>query len=248
MLYKPEILQVLLPSLTGSVSLVSIDLSCNKLTDAHADMLARIIADQQTRKDELKWLLSLRTTDARRPISQNILKQFSLAFNELKASGVRQIARVMKTDTYLRCLDLRGNLIQENIIQELLASFKENETLFNFDLRENPGFTPKYEREFALKMLANYGRAKQECEQFDDRAWRDEADFANWQLFDVKIPKELLESYSRKLNLINTKRTEQLVFTESSMVESARSSRASWRISDRSHYYSPPKRSPYRER
>jgi hypothetical protein len=77
-------------------------------------------------------------------------------------SGIKEIARVSKNDSYLRCIDFRGNKIQAKEIDELYAAFKDNDTLFNIDLRENPGFTEKMARTFALKMLANYTRKSNE--------------------------------------------------------------------------------------
>ena len=63
---------------------------------------------------------------------------------------------MISSDTYLRCIDLRGNRIDSRMTEELYNAFKNNESLFNFDLRENPGFTTRHARTFALKMLANY--------------------------------------------------------------------------------------------
>lgn len=86
----------------------------------------------------------------------SILKQLKLAYNEFGGIEIRKIATAVRCDTYLRSLDLRGNLIDSQMIEELYQAFKENESLFNFDLRENPGYEKKYARTFALKMLANY--------------------------------------------------------------------------------------------
>ena len=50
-------------------------------------------------------------------------------------SVIKEIARVIKNDSYLRCIDFRGNKIQAKEIDELYAAFKDNDTLFNIDLR-----------------------------------------------------------------------------------------------------------------
>jgi hypothetical protein len=141
--------------------LVSINLAANGLSEIHGPIIAKIIQTHQQKKDELKWLRSLRSDNTDFDKIRT-LKQLILAHNELCGSGIKDIARVIKNDTYLRCLDFRGNRILAKEIDELYSSFKENDTLFNVDLRENPGLSEKMARTFALKMLANYTRISNE--------------------------------------------------------------------------------------
>jgi hypothetical protein len=141
--------------------LVSINLAANGLSEIHGPIIAKIVQTHQQKKDELKWLRSLRSDNTDFDKIRT-LKQLILAHNELCGSGIKDIARVIKNDTYLRCLDFRGNRILAKEIDELYSSFKENDTLFNVDLRENPGLSEKMARTFALKMLANYTRISNE--------------------------------------------------------------------------------------
>ena len=141
--------------------MVSINLAANGLSEIHGPIIAKIIQTHQQKKDELKWLRSLRSDNTDFDKIRT-LKQLILAHNELCGSGIKDIARVIKNDTYLRCLDFRGNRILAKEIDELYSSFKENDTLFNVDLRENPGLSEKMARTFALKMLANYTRISNE--------------------------------------------------------------------------------------
>ncbi len=141
--------------------MVSINLAANGLSEIHGPIIAKIVQTHQQKKDELKWLRSLRSDNTDFDKIRT-LKQLILAHNELCGSGIKDIARVIKNDTYLRCLDFRGNRILAKEIDELYSSFKENDTLFNVDLRENPGLSEKMARTFALKMLANYTRISNE--------------------------------------------------------------------------------------
>jgi hypothetical protein len=182
----------------------------------------------------------------------NILKQLRLAYNEFKSSGVKEIARVVKTDTYLRSLDLRGNLINSDMIEELYNAFKDNESLFNFDIRENPGFEQKYGRTFALKMIANFTKVAYEYQKTNLPGWKNETEFFNPKFFEVEIPQTKVDSYAKKLKLINTNNIEEIAYTESSVSQKSpkpvHNRNKSWRLSDSSHYYSPRDKTPYRER
>ena len=66
---------------------------------------------------------------------------------------------MLKNDSYIRSLDLRGNRLESQEINDIEDTVKQNESLFNIDLTLNPGFTPKNARTLALKMLTNYTRA-----------------------------------------------------------------------------------------
>jgi len=72
-------------------------------------------------------------------------------------------------------------------MKEIYDSFKENDTLFNIDLRENPGFSEKTARMFALKMLANYTRISNEYYK-DFKILKEEAEYFNPKLLLVEIP------------------------------------------------------------
>lgn len=172
MIYKTEILRELMPCLCESTSLLTIDLSANGLSENHSGMIARIIQEHQARKDEQKWLKSLRKVGSTDEIKLNTLKQLVLAYNEFRGTSVKMIASVIRNDDYMRAIDLRANLIEAEWIDELYSAFKDNETLFNVDLRENPGFQKRHARMFALKMLANYTKTGYEFQQENPLAWK----------------------------------------------------------------------------
>lgn len=132
----------------------------------------------------------------------SILKQLKLAYNEFRGPEVRKFAQAVRSDTYLRSLDLRGNLIEQEMVDELYQAFKENESLFNFDLRENPGYHSKYARTFALKMLANYTKIGYEYQVSESPGWKNEAIFFNQKLLVVEIPTGMVDSYAKKLEQI----------------------------------------------
>jgi Ran GTPase-activating protein (RanGAP) involved in mRNA processing and transport len=123
MIYKTEILRELMPALCESTSLVSIDLAANGLGEDHCGMVARIIQEHQERKDERRWLQSLRKIDDNKPVRLNTLKQLVLSFNELRGSNIKMLSSVIRNDNYLRSLDLRGNLIESEWVAELYSAF-----------------------------------------------------------------------------------------------------------------------------
>ena len=74
----------------------------------------------------------------------------------------------------MRCLDLRANLIETEGIIELFEALKNNLSMFNLDLNENPGLTQKLHRQLALQMLANYTKVGQNIQLENPNQWEDE--------------------------------------------------------------------------
>ena len=73
-------------------------------------------------------------------------------FSDILAS---EMVLALKTDVYLRSIDLRNNNISEKWCSEFLQVFEFNLALTNIDLRLNDGFTNKMHRELALRLLKN---------------------------------------------------------------------------------------------
>jgi len=159
-IYNDEILKILLPSLTTNLNLQEINLAANGLSDRHDSMLSKIIQCHCEHKDETVWQYGLRNEKPPYNVLQG-LKRFNLSHNELTTKAVFSIARVLVSDTYLRALNLRGNLIDEEGVRELHLSMKSNNSLMNLDLRENPGLSPVWHRKIALQMLNNYTKVGQ---------------------------------------------------------------------------------------
>lgn len=63
------------------------------------------------------------------------LKQFKISHNEIEGREIKMITRVLKNDLYLRSLDLSGNHLSNDAINEIEDCVKENESLFHIDLR-----------------------------------------------------------------------------------------------------------------
>ena len=63
------------------------------------------------------------------------LKQFIISHNEIEGKEIKMITRVLKNDLYLRSLDLSGNQISTDAINDIEDCVKENECLFHIDLR-----------------------------------------------------------------------------------------------------------------
>lgn len=63
------------------------------------------------------------------------LKKLVLSHNRFTVKTVRYINRLVKSDSYLRSLDFRGNDMDIEAIEELYDALKDNDSIFNLDLR-----------------------------------------------------------------------------------------------------------------
>ena len=53
---------------------------------------------------------------------------------------------MIKSDTYLRSFNFRANEFDEEAVKEFHDAMKGNLSIFNLDLRDNPGLTQKLHR------------------------------------------------------------------------------------------------------
>ena len=84
------------------------------------------------------------------------LKKFDLSVNKLGYQAAKHISQSLKTDCFLRMLNLSSNQITAEGVKELIDRLVNNKAILNLDLRDNPGFKRKYHRQIALKLLSNY--------------------------------------------------------------------------------------------
>ena len=122
----------------------------------------------------------------------------------------------------MRCLDLRANLIETEGIIELFEALKNNLSMFNLDMNENPGLTQKLHRQLALQMLANYTKVGQNIQLENRKQWKDEQRFFNAKLLVVEIPTKMIKTYAKKLEHIRNN-----CFEKNIRPASARSTRRS---------------------
>ena len=52
-----------------------------------------------------------------------------------------QLNRPIKNDTWCRCINLRANNFDSEALGEIFDAFKDNVSIFNLDLRQNPGLS-----------------------------------------------------------------------------------------------------------
>ena len=74
------------------------------------------------------------------------LKKLNLSHNSFTKKSSFAFAHILKSDVYMRCLDLRSNLIEEEGVTELYESLKNNLSMYNLNLCYNPGLTKKLHR------------------------------------------------------------------------------------------------------
>jgi Ran GTPase-activating protein (RanGAP) involved in mRNA processing and transport len=160
---SPELIQDLQAGLIGCPSLQHIDMSYNSMSDGAGSMFGKILKAQADMRDQYIWMASLRgrVTLAAREIG---LQEFHLRCNKLGALAAETFAKIIEGDEYLRVLDFSFNSIPSEAMEEhLLPSLRQNKTLTNVDLRENPGFNKKVRKLTALCLLRNIDIMKRQA-------------------------------------------------------------------------------------
>lgn len=197
-IYRSEILEALMPCLTTPCGIEDVNLSCNHLDDSYCYLINKILSSHQEEKDEQVWKYGLRNEKPPRE-SMLSLKKLNLSHNQLGLRTVRIINRTIKSDQYCRALNLRANNLCTEAVSELYDALKDNATIFNLDLRQNPGLSQKMHRLLALKMLQNYTKSGQMASVECPETWKLEQKYFNPKLLIVEIPTRMIKTYARKL-------------------------------------------------
>ena len=74
------------------------------------------------------------------------------------------MARNIANDTYVRKIDVQHNSFNSEkaiLNNEFISEIYANESLINFDLRNNKGYTQKVSRKLTLCMLKNIDKARE---------------------------------------------------------------------------------------
>ena len=74
------------------------------------------------------------------------LKRLDLSHNNFTNKSMFDFSKVIKSDTYMRCFNFRANEFDEEAVKEFHDAMKGNLSIFNLDLRDNPGLTQKLHR------------------------------------------------------------------------------------------------------
>ncbi len=111
----------------------------------------------------------------------------------------------LRTDIYMKSVDLRNNEINEHWCREFVKLLDNNKTLTSIDLRENEGFTTRIHRQLALGLMQNIQTLREKV-QLDD-GYQDLEDehqskFIKSNLLTVEVPRKLLKNFSQKLKKI----------------------------------------------
>jgi hypothetical protein len=105
-------------------------------------------------REEYKWKSCLRI--GREPsvdIINRGLKEFILSHNNLGETFMRSMSERIKTDDYLRFIDLRYNKLKSAQIISFLKTIDQNKCLMGLDLRGNLGYA---ENEDVKMLLSHY--------------------------------------------------------------------------------------------
>lgn len=65
------------------------------------------------------------------------------------------IAKYIRRDQWVRCINLNGNLIGSDAVRQFVAGVDQNKTILSLDLRNNPGFDIESSNMIFKKLLMN---------------------------------------------------------------------------------------------
>ncbi|CAI2360030.1 unnamed protein product [Moneuplotes crassus] len=182
----------LVPAMEKNKSIEILDLSCNYMGDKMSTFISKIIALQSKRREQAIWLAGFREELPEEEEYKSGLKSLILRHNDFSKDVCSEISRVLYFDIYIRSIDLRNNLLQEEEIQEMKYFLKSNKALINLYVLKNKGLTTKLHRMVVLKLLRNIEYTKKT--NIEDMRWM------NPEVLICEIPKYLAPKIQRKMN------------------------------------------------
>ena len=189
--------EALVPALDKNTSMEILDLSYNFMGDDMACYIAKIIANQSERRDNVVWLAGLRGEAPQGDEYKAGLQSLILRYNDFGDFVWAELSRVLLYDVYIKSVDLRNNKIGEKGIKDMCNFLKSNKILLNCDLRDNIGFIGKLHRNIVIKLLRNLKLAKEDP-RIDEQKW------INSDLLMVEVPEYLIEKIQNKIGKVTS--------------------------------------------
>eukprot|EP00826_Nyctotherus_ovalis_P038729 TRINITY_DN3645_c0_g5_i2.p1 TRINITY_DN3645_c0_g5~~TRINITY_DN3645_c0_g5_i2.p1 ORF type:complete len:300 (+),score=51.28 TRINITY_DN3645_c0_g5_i2:587-1486(+) len=143
-----------------------LDLSNNWLKDSYSSIIRKILSSQTERRDEYVWCLSLRNEKPKGIAYRKGLHTLALRNNEFTDKLVIEVSQTLKHDTYLLALDLGGNRICSEGMQELVEILHENRGLISVDVNNNPGYNEELATNLTVAISKNAKKYKRIPEMY----------------------------------------------------------------------------------
>ena len=164
-------------------------------------MIARIIARQTYRRDQVIWLYGLRNEY---PLNNDYTKgliSINLRGNRLSSYSADCISTSLASDQYVRFIDLSQNNFDKDGCKQFIHMLRQNVTLLNIDLRENPGYDENIHTRIVMKMSKNIRHLYQQYQEgvYSENEFENFKQFIDTSFFDLDIPQEIVEYYNNHL-------------------------------------------------
>ena len=141
----------LIPYVANSTVLRTLDLSYNELGPDAGALVASIIGKQADRRNFQVWSGTLR---GRRSGYAEGLDDLLLSHNKLGDAGFDHILTVLQSDTWIKCIDARGNNLTSQCLSRATDVVSENGYILILDTRDNQNT----DISFLLQILAENAR------------------------------------------------------------------------------------------
>ena len=196
-----ESYEILLKGLLNHEKIEFLDLSNNNLEDKYGNMISRIIARQTYRRDQVIWLYGLRNEI---PLNNDYTKgliSINLKNNNLSNYSADCITTSLSSDQYIRFIDLSQNNFNNDSCKKFIHMLRQNVTLLNIDLRDNPGYDDNIHTRIVMKMSKNIRYLYQQFQEgiFTEIEFENFKQFIDTTFFDLDIPQEIVDYYNNNL-------------------------------------------------
>lgn len=112
-------LQTVKNALISNSSLIGMDLSNNMLGDQTGVILQRVLEEHAARRDKIEWAYKSKGEMAEEEVLISGLCEIDLSYNKLTDLFVKDVSYFLENDRWLKSLNLRGNHIEAQGIQQL---------------------------------------------------------------------------------------------------------------------------------
>jgi hypothetical protein len=93
-------------------------------------------------------------------VSLNGICEINLSYNRLDTGFIKDLE--LRNDRWLKSLNLRGNIIDEDGLQTLNDILDVNQALLSLDVRDNTGVTTKLSKSIFAKLVRNMNNLKEQ--------------------------------------------------------------------------------------
>ncbi len=198
-----EIFENLIKGLLTHEKVEFLDFSNNNLNDKSGNIIGRIISRQSQRRDQVVWMYGLRNElPAGNDYTKGLIS-INLSKNQMGDVAAEEIANALSNDNYVRALYLNNNQITIFGCKKLIKALRQNQTVLNLDLKNNPGFEAdeSINKRLVIKLSNNLKNLQNKHLQgvYSNSEFEYLKQFANFENFDVEIPDHVIDFYHNQI-------------------------------------------------